>query len=219
MAFEEIQERLKSEWQQTVDRLNENATVQSLKDRYESLSPFAQKAVTVAGIIGVLLVLTMMPYNTYLNSSDSLSQFEGKRSLIRDLLRTYKESKENPVSVNPPSISEVQSRMENILTASQILPEQRRGMNTSPTASLVKANLVEGVVTVTLGQLNLRQIINLAGDFSSIEGSKLKDLKLDASSKDPRYYDATFSVLVFKGLSPADEPPPLPDKPGKKGGR
>lgn len=219
MAFEELQERLKSEWQTTVDRLQENPAVINLKDRYDALSPVGQKSV-VAGAIGALILVLAMPvYNTYLASADSMTQFSEKRSLIRDLLRTYKEAQDNPVGQRPPAVDDVRSRVESILAGAQILPEQNQGVTvTGLQGNLIRDSLVAGVVQVTLSQLNLRQAVNLGADFSSIQGTKLKDLIMNASSKDPRYYDAVYRIVVLKSDASTTEPAaPAPSPRG--GGR
>lgn len=213
MTLEDLQERLKSEWQQTVDRLNENPLFINLKDRYESLSTTGQKLVLFGGVFVLLLIVGMYPYNSYMTSADTMQEFEGKRSLIRDLLRTYKEAAENRSAVVPPMPQDVRSRVEGILGAAQLLPEQNKGVIIAgKPGSLVRESLVGGVVQVSLAQLNLKQITSLGTEFSSIQGAKLKDVLMDASSKDPRYYDVVFRILVFKseGAEESGEEPPAP---------
>ncbi len=219
MAFEELQERIKSELGPLADKISEQPTVQSLRDRYDTLSPSMQKVVVGAGIAIITLMLASIPYSYYVSSEDTLITFQEKRDLIRDLLRTHKESQEIQGSVTPPQVSEVQSRIDSILTNSQILPEQKKGVTNDVPSQMINPSLVAGVVRIQLEQLNLRQITNLSADLASIQGAKLKDILMDANKKDERYYDVIYRVVVFKSNAEPAAPPDANPPPGGRRGR
>lgn len=204
------------------DRIVELPAYQSLKDKYDTMSTGGQKAIVIGGIALVVLLIGIAPYNTYVASQDSLIEFEEKRSLIRDLLRTHQESQATAGTTRPPGVSDVQNRIDSILMNSQILPEQKQGVTTDATTSLISESLVAGVLKISLAQLNLRQIVNISADLASIEGAKLQDILMDASAKDARYYDVIYRVVVLKSniddeppAAGAGGPPPPPSQRGR----
>lgn len=209
MNLDDLKDRIKADLQRTLERLEENSTFVSLRDRYESLTPIMQKVV-VGGAFGVLaLVLVMIPYGTYDNSNTIITEFESKRSLIRDLFKVQKEINETPEIAMPPAASAVKSRIESDLQNAQLLPEQMKGVSVLPPADndLVKAVQNEAVVEVNLGQLNLKQVVDLGYQFQNISPSvKMKDLVVQATQADPRYFDVVYRLLVLK-VTPEDAPP------------
>lgn len=219
MAFEELQERLKSEAAQFMDKLSEQPTVQSLRDRYDTLTPTMQKVVVGAGLGIFTLLLASIPYGYYTTSQDTMITFQEKRDLIRDLLRTQKEAQEIQGSASPPQVSEVQGRIDSILNNSQILPEQKKGITADAASALINPSLVAGVVRVQLEQLNLRQITDLSAGLASIQGAKLKDILMDANRKDPRYFDVVYRVVVFKSSAEPEAPNGGNPPPAGRGGR
>lgn len=216
MAFEAQIEELKGRLQQLGDSIAETSAYQQLRDRYETLSPPMQKLSVGATIAVLTLLLAFVPYGTYVASQDTLIDFQEKRDLIRDLLRTHNEAQSNPPLPRLPDVSEVQNRIETILNSRQLLPEQKKGVTTDANSPLINANLLAGTVRVALAQLNLRQVTDISADLASIEGAKLKDILMDANAKDARYYDVVYRVVIFKSNVP-DEPAGAP--PAGGGGR
>lgn len=199
MAFEDLKDRLKEEWQKSLDKAEESSVVTEIKDRYENLTPIQQKIMLGVTIGAALLVLFAIPYSSYSTSEDSLLEFTEKRQLIRELLRTSKEAKESPEIPVPPAVDELRAQAEGMLTTAQLLPEQIAGVTAEGAqGGIVNSQLVSGNVRVAANQLNLRQIIDLGHEFSSISPSaKLKDLQITAS-KEPGYFDVVFKILVLK---------------------
>jgi hypothetical protein len=86
---------------------------------------------------------------------------------------------------------------------------------------LIPGNLSQGALTVTLAQLNLRQIVDLGHALQSLSPSvKMTDLKMEANAKDARYFDVVYKLVMLAVPSQANEaepeaPPPPPKKRGK----
>lgn len=218
MAFEAQLDELKSQAQQFGDKIAETPLYQQLRDRYETLSPPMQKVAIGATIAVVTLILAFIPYGSYVASEDYLVEFQEKRDLIRDLLRTHNDVQSNPPLPRLPDLGEVQGRIDGILNSRQILPEQKKGVTTDANGTLINQNLLSGTIRVALTQLNLRQVTDISADLASIEGAKLKDILMDANAKDPRYYDVVYRVVVFKSNVP-DEPAAAGNRPPGRGGR
>lgn len=216
MAFEAQLDELKSRLQQLGDRIAETPAYQQAKDRYDTMSPPMQKLSIGVGITVITLILAVIPWGTYSASQLALTDFQERRDLIRDLLRTHNDAQSNPPLPRLPDISEVQSRIESFLSSRQILPEQRKGVSQDANSPLINSNLLAGTVRVALSQLNLRQVTDLSADLASIEGAKLKDILMDVNAKDNRYYDVVYRVVVFKSNVP-DEPAAAPPSGNNRG--
>lgn len=225
MNFEDLKENLKAQWDQLLGRIQESPAFTSLKDRFEALPTQTQKIIQVFGVIFIIMIFMWIPYSTYLVSQENIESFESKRNLVRELLRVSKEASENSLNIFPPSESEARSRIETAINSAGILPEQKAGINTVPLmGNLIKGSVVESVLEAKLIQLNLTQALNLGLSLARIQGTKLKDLQMDAHPKDPRYLDVSYKLVIFKsfGSGPAgasDEVgPPPPPPPGGRGG-
>lgn len=222
MGLEEVKERFKSEWQQTKERLEDNSTFVSLRDRFQSYSPLVQKLILFGALGLVVLGILSLPMGHYETSSEHLAEFDSSRSLIKDLFRVQKDISETPQIPTPPPIDSVKSRIEFDLQGAQLLPEQIRGVTVLPAQKtpLYDTSQNEGSVEISLAQLNIRQITDLGNQFQSISPSvKLKDLVISASAADSRYFDVIYRLLVLKVLPEETIAPDPAEKPGKKGRR
>lgn len=228
MILDDIKDRIKGDAAQFMDKVQESSIYVSLKDRYDSLSPTRQKIVAAATVAVVLVFIFMIPLGTYWSSADLVTEYEGKRDLIRELLRANKEASENTPQFAQPNAADVEAQAKQALTQLNLLPDQIRSVMTVPNSgTLIKSSIVEGIVEVSTAQLNLKQVVALGTSLVRIQGTKLKDLIMTASPKDPRYFDALFRVVVFKSdpsgstdggnAGAPGVPPPPPPPPGSGG--
>ncbi|PIS09722.1 MAG: hypothetical protein COT73_13110 [Bdellovibrio sp. CG10_big_fil_rev_8_21_14_0_10_47_8] len=218
MAFEDIKEQLQSELKTRWEQIQESSLYIQIKERYENLTPVMQK-ISLYGIIAVLLYLVLsFPLGYMTQSNDYVAEFEDKRQLIRDLLKSSRESQDVPNVQPPPSIDSLKAQVDNQLENARLLPEQIQGTTVSAEKStLIPAAFSQGILRVQLAKLNLRQIIDLGHQFQNISPSvKMIDLSIEANSQDPRYFDVVYklSPLVVHLQEETPEPPPI-----KKRGR
>lgn len=220
MTFEDLKDRFKSEGQQLWDRIQESSTYQSLRDRYDNLSPERQKLVVWGSVALLVVILFSIPLATLQTSSEHVSEFEGKKELMRDLLRAQKEANEVSTSVANLPVAAIRAEIDRALQQLQLLPEQNRGVTVAPTTTpLVKASIIESVLEVSTMQLNLKQVVSLAASLARIQGTKLKDLVMTANTTDPRYFDTIYRLVVFRSEPPKANEPPPPPPPGRPRGR
>ncbi|NUN05017.1 MAG: hypothetical protein HUU57_04565 [Bdellovibrio sp.] len=199
MNLDDLKDRFASEARVTWERIQESATFNQLRDRYENMSPSMQKVTLVGGVALVAFLVLSIPYSYYQHSQDYVGEFEGKRMTIRELLKVSRESADVPQIPQAPSIDMVRSNIENQISAARLLPEQVKGTESlSADSSLIPKNLTEGGVQVSLAKLNIRQILDLGHQFQSINPSvKLKDLIITANREDTRYFDAVFKLVAL----------------------
>lgn len=218
MNLDDLKDRLRTEWGQLRERLEESSTYNNLRDRFQDLNPVAQKAILIGGALVFALIFLSIPYTPFEQSQTNMSDFEAKRDVMRDLLRVQKEINETPDISIPPPAESVKGRIQSDLQMAQLLPEQIRSVNVQPASpnKLMSTAQVDGIVEVSLAQLNLTQIVDLGFKMQAINPSvKVKDLIVQASSAGAGYFDVIYRLVVLKVAQ--EEPMPVDEPPKKKG--
>jgi hypothetical protein len=222
MNIDDIKEKLKTEWQTSVEKLNDSPSVIQIKDKYENLSPLMQKLTLWGGALVIFLCALAIPYSWHSASQEHVDTFLYRRGLIRDLLKAKRDSQSAPQIPVPPSVDTLMSISKDIADRVQLLPEQIIGITRvdEETAGL-RADLTQGLVQIRVGQLNLRQIVDMGHQLQSISPSvKLKDLTIEEVTKSPGYFDVSYKLLVLNVPdlnANADNPaPPAPKVRGKR---
>lgn len=223
MNFDDLKERIMASLKSSWDNFQESNLYFQLKDRYENLTPPMQK-LTVVGIVALLIFTFLsIPWGTYQTSQDSVLAYEGKRLLIRDLLKTSRDAGERPNVESAPDPSTLQSQIQSRLQAANLLPEQIKGIEAaSEKSELVPEENIAAQVKISLATLNLRQVIDLGYQIQSINSSvKMKDLVIEASHTAKDYFDVVYHVVVlnvpdFTDTTPANEETKPPTTGGRK---
>lgn len=212
MNLDDLKDKFSTEGRAAWERIQESATFNQLRDRYENMSPAVQK-LSLAGAVGVVtLVILSFPYSNFSQSNDFVTDFEGKRMTIRELLKVARESSEMPNIPQAPSLEMIKSSIENEIKIAHLLPEQVKGTQTVQSNSqLIPANLTQGSLDINLAKLNLRQIMDLGYKFQSINPSvKMKDMVITANREDNRYFDVLYKLVALAvpaaPEAPAEEP-------------
>ncbi len=219
-ALDDFKDRLQSEFKNLIEKIQESSLYIRLSEQYENLTPMKQK-LAVGGSIGLIaLILISIPWSYYSTSRDFVVEFEDKRQLIRDLLKVSRDSNEVPQIPIPPDVSTLRAQIQGLIESDRLIPEQIKGIeNTMTTSKLIPGKLSQGSVNVTLGQLNLRQVVDIGHQLQSISPSvKMTDLNITASLKNPKYYDVIYKLVVLAVPSASDlsAEPTIPAKNKKK---
>lgn len=217
--LEELKDQLKATGQRIGTAIQETEGYQKLQDRYQSLNPSSQKLVWVGGVIVAAGLVLFYPLSQISNSQTSMVSFEDKRSLIRDLFKTYRESSAQASIPVPPAVDMLKSSIESIISSANLLPEQRIGtIESAVEGRLIPQSLVSHVLEVKLAKLNLKQIVDIGTSITGISPSvKMKDLVITAHSTDTRYFDVTYKLYSLNVPEPTPEPLPEPEIKPKKG--
>lgn len=217
--LDEIKDQLKALGQRIGASIQESEGYQKLQDRYQSLNPNSQKLVWIGGAVAVVAIVLFYPLSQISTSQESMTSFEEKRALIRDLFKTYRESSGRSNIPVPPGISELRANIDNIISGAHLLPEQMVGtVEAAPEGRLIPQNLVNNVIEVKLAKLNIKQVVDIGTSIAGISNSvKMKDLLISAHAADTRYYDVTYKLYALKVPEPTIEPPPEIEPKPKKG--
>ncbi len=218
MALDDIKDRLREQVQTTIARIEESAAWAQLMERYQGLTPNAQK-LSLAGVgAAAAFVLFMFPWIFFSGSQTSLTEFEDKKQLIRDLFRYSHAASTMPMAPLPVSAGDLHNAIQGVLSnqSPSLLPEQTVAITDFDNSKAKSAGLPQGLtqngVMVSLSRLNLDQLVKIGSQLQDLRPTvKMVGLKVQATPADPHYFDVTFKMVAFN-LPPIDLP-----KPGAKG--
>lgn len=217
--IEESLEQIKAQLQSVWEKIQESEAYNQLNDRYQSLSSTGQKAVQAFGILIILGAFLFSPLSQLTTSQSLISEFESKRSLIRDLFKAYRDSSTSTQIHPAPMSSELISNIQSSLSNARLIPEQIIAVSTSQAeGKLIPANLLMDVIEVKLSKLNLRQIVDIGTQLTNISDAvKVKDMIIRAHAELAGYFDVDFKLYSLKVPEAIPEPPPeVPELPKKK---
>ncbi len=214
MAFEEIVENLKSSGNLLKEKITESSLFQSMQERYQNLNPLQQK-LSLAGIsLFFFFVILYFPLDHYLLSNENTEQFEAKRLLTKNLIKSHREVNNLSDFPVPQSSENMKSLIQGYLKEMNFLPEQIKYLNvTSGSSTLIPLHKIQYGLELSLSKINVRQITNLGSKLQSIHPAlKLKDLLITTNREDGRYQDGTFRLIALnipKYIQPLPEPEPV----------
>lgn len=210
MNLEDIKDKLKNDLTATWERLQESSIFNQLKDRYENLSPNAQRITVVATSLILSLLIISIPYGKFSLSSESVSEFESKRNLIRELHRVSREISEAPALNPPPGESEIKTSIEDLFKKAQLVSEQNAVVNIQNVSSqIISQTMISSGFVVEIKKLNLRQVIDIGYQLQALNAAvKLKDMSVQANLSDSKYMDVVYKLVSLK--IPENLPPPPP---------
>jgi hypothetical protein len=201
MALEELREQMSQRLKDLGSKIQDSPIFQSIKEKFDDLPSNQQKIVLILLVAVISFFVFSFPYENWSASSASVAEFEGKRQLIRDLLKVTKETSELPSFPPAPELGQIKTDIEMRLQQMQLVPEQMAGVNVEMpnNSALVPAGRQEGGVKVLLKKLNLRQVVDITAQLQSMQPAvKLKNFSIDSNLKDPRYLDVVLDFVVIK---------------------
>ncbi len=211
--LQELTDTLKTKSTETFEKIKETESYQKISDRYESLSPTGQKMTKIVVGILILFIFLFIPLSQFSTSKDFVTAFEDKRTLIRDLFKTYRESNSSSRLPEAPTSDALMGSVNNTLQSEQLLPEQIISVSIGAAEGrLIPASLMTSVIDVKLAKLNLRQVVDIGSRLSGISQSvKLKDLLMNANSELAGYFDVTYKLYALNVPAAPVELPPEPE--------
>lgn len=201
MALEDTKEKLRESLHNTLLKIQESPSYGQLKEKYEGLSPRAQKGVWIVLILIVGLILLSFPLSYFSTSKDNMAEFEELRQTTRHLLRVEREASQIQnfeSSVTPDSL---QSRLDGALAMINLVPEQRTGSQpfvTPPNErKLIPAGVQQTGLTYKFQNLNVTQLAEIGRQIENIDSQvRIWSLKLQPA-QDPKYLNAEFNVMLL----------------------
>lgn len=228
MNFDDIKDQLLSIWRRILERIQDTPTYTQLKDRFDVLSPRGQKLVVLGGVMIVFAFALILPLSWLSESSDTVSAFEDRRSIVRELLKVSREASEVPNIPMAPPISALKLEVESRVKEANLIDGQLKSVDqVEAPSSLIPADKSAGTVMVSVEKINLRQLIQMGTRLTQISPSvKMTDLEIVANREDAHYFDVIFrlTALAVPDLSTPmavdpEAPAPNNKKPNKNNGK
>ena len=216
--LEELKDQLKTTLQTTWERIQESEAYNQLSDKYQSLSPSGQKVAQAVTALLIAGVVFYSPISQLQISNELMVQFEDKRTLIRDLFKTYRDSTGGLQMAPAPQVADLISTIQSSLQNSKLIPEQIVGVDMSQAEGrLIPSSLQQGVVEVKLAKLNLRQVVDIGLQLANISTAvKVKDMLMQANAEMAGYFDVSYKLYALKVPEALPEPAPEPISNKKK---
>lgn len=219
MAMEDIKEQLLVAWNRVADRVQEMPLYTQLKERFDGLAPSMQKVVVIA--LGALLwfIVMMVPLSWYQESQDSVTAFDERRSVMRELMKVSREAQDVPPLMPAPPVESLRADIESRLRSANLVPEQIKNIEVGGGASsLIPADRSIGSVLVNVWKLNIRQVVDVGTQLSRLNPSvKLTSTEISANKDDNHYFDVVFKLTALAVPDLTAPPPEEPVKPARGG--
>ena len=202
MNLDDLKERFREQYQAISSRVQESTAWNQMVEKYQDLSPQAQKAAIALVSLVFALIILSVPYSFYSSSQDEVDQFEDKKQLMRDLFHVSR--KVNSLPVAPPTMStpELQASVQNELSVAHLQPDQILSVsefdNTPHASPTLPKGLTQKGVIANLHKLNLSQMVDLGSHLQSIRPTvKLVGVEVTANRDDAHYFDVVYKLVTF----------------------
>lgn len=208
---DDLKEQVMSALRPVLEKIEETPAYGQMKDRFDGLSPQAQKGVIAGGIVVAFLIVLSIPFGWYSDSQLMVEEFDSRRQTLRELFKVSRELGDIPNIPSPPPVESLRMDLENRLRSFDVLPEQIAGITAtgSSTSRLIPAERSSGGITATLRKLNLDQIVGIGTVMSNLGASvKLTGLRIEANSEEAGYFDVTYKLTALRVPDLNDPTPP-----------
>jgi hypothetical protein len=221
MAFEEQIENLKDQLKNTWGTVKESESYSSIKEKYDDLTPAAQKGLQVAGVLLFCFFLFSMISGLFSDSTMFIDDFENRKATIRELLKLKRDITSVPPVPTPPPAESLKAQIESKLSESGVGKDQITQIATGPAtddgSNMVPKSVRQESVVVDLATLNLRQVVSIGRTMQSLHPFvKLMGVEVNATPKDNHYFNAKYTIVGFYAPEvKAEEPEGKPGAPKK----
>lgn len=196
MNWSELQDSLKEQAQDLLQKVQDSDITIFFQEKYEDLSPSAQTGVKIGFALTAVLFLFSFPYSSWQTSLEHMEQFQNRRealSVLTDSRLRLASQGTLSQGLTPDSLKskiELEFKDERLISSQEAVAELGE-----PPKSLPQS--LEGyAIEAKAKALNFRQVLRLAARFDQInESTFVQRLSIRESSTNPGYFDTALSVL------------------------
>lgn len=201
MAFENLKEQLKDQWNELSAKIQETSAYNTLREKFESQPVNTQRAIIAGAVALVGLFFLRIPYGYISESSDIMTEFEDNRDLIRGLLHSSRTANEAAPLPPPQEPESLRASVDAVIRDRRLLPEQIGDIQAvpgTPAPNLAPPTVVQNGLVVQLKKVNVAQIVELSNAFQNMgPGIKLIGLDIVQTSGQTHYYDMIAKIVHF----------------------
>lgn len=220
MAFEDVRENFKNRLDHLGESISNSRAFVLMNERYQNFSSSQQIMTKAFAILLVVFLGVYMPMESFMSSFSNVADFEEKRILIKNIIRSERDLSALPDIPRPLTADSIKSSIDSQLKEMNFLPEQIKNVSiTQPVSNLVPSNKIQYGIDVTINKINVKQLTNLGSKLQLIHPAvKVKDLLVTLNREDARYLDADIKMVALNipEYKVPEPPPPEVKKKGKK---
>ena len=212
MNFDDLKDQLKERLASIWSAISESPAYNTLRERYESLSPGSQKGLILTALVSVILLLLSVPASYLMTSSDNMTAFEENRLAIRDLLRASRLMQNSSQLPDGLSSADLRGRIQSALQGFDLLADQTVAVNELALDGQGPAGLQQSGVSVVMKQLNLVQILDIGQRLQNLTPAvRMADIEVTSNPVRSGYFDVTYKIMSY--IIAADTEPVQEEKP------
>lgn len=203
MNFDDLKEKLIENLRAAWAKIEDSSTYAQFMEKYEELSPQAQKGVQIGAVALAAMLVLSIPMSYLSTASENLASFEEVRELTRDLLKTERKARNLPDYGQGVAGDALRSRIESIIDQAKVQPDQKSNLDSFSASSPAETRMIPKGVTqtgfaVTIKKLNLKQIADISRGLDTIDSSvRIWSFSMEPNAQDAKYFDVVFQVLGF----------------------
>ncbi len=200
MNFDDLKDQLVDAKENLIIFIQEDPSVNSIKEKYQTLSSPAQKGLVAGLTVFALLVLFYIPYSYFSAASDLEEEYNSYKVTIRELLKVGVGSSTGSLSTRRGDLDSLKSKISSTVNNFNLTPGQVTPviLSSDIKGSLAHPPVNEEVFTVLLKNLNLNQIIQIGTDLQrKFNNLKMTGLSVTASSGKTGYFNTQFMLSKY----------------------
>lgn len=198
MNFDDLKDQLKERLASIWSAISESPAFNTLRERYESLSPGAQQGLIISALVSVILLFLSVPASYLTTSSDNMAAFEENRLAIRDLLRASRLMQTSAQLPDGLSSADLRGRIQSALQGFDLLPDQTVSVNEVALDGQGPAGLQQSGVSVAMKQLNLVQILDIGQRLQNLTPAvRMADIEVTSNPVRSGYFDVVYKIMSY----------------------
>lgn len=193
--FKNFKKQILQQMEKLEDRVHQSDLFNTLKERFQALSPGHRQIIKYSSLSLGLLCLFSLPFSYFYSSSGYLQEFKEKEALSQELLKTGGSSSFQAYQKSPMQVKRI---LQNIVGKYQsegyLIVEKgafkMKGGDISPHN-----------IEISVRHLNIKQVAALGEKIDNLGFLRIHKLKIKENTDYKNHYDTDFSVLFFPLLA------------------
>lgn len=190
-SFEDLKKQMAEAWSSFSIRLSESHTANLLTEKWRSLTPLQRKVLKTSVVFLISVGFLAFPVYYFSLSSMEWKEFETKRNLSLELLKTTRQSSLSVFRLNQ---NRLKKRVESV-----VKKYAQEDFKIKDKRSLFKKEeqIYKVHFDISLQLLNVRQLIQLGTELENLPQVRLDSLTVQENKQFPKHYHTNYQLSAF----------------------
>ncbi|MCB9026853.1 MAG: hypothetical protein H6625_11080 [Bdellovibrionaceae bacterium] len=200
MNLDDLKDQLLEQWERLRNRILDDPTFNSIRERFETLPSTSQKAIIASFLLLFILIVIYIPFGYFQSAKVYQEKYTSYRSTIRELLRVGKADNSRALYTQKGNLELLKSRLSSSLNNFNLMGDQIVGVELSSEtkSSLARPPVQEEVFILKLKKLNLDQILQIGSDLvKNFNDLKMTGLNIAADKEKAGYFNTEYRLSKF----------------------